>query len=146
MSVDKRAEEEVDLRMDLPMDLVRGSADMSSETQAAAALEPAVSAAKERSQQPLFSATVTASDIRSPKGNALLGSVTGERALRIVHRGHEIKVVVTEARYLELLTFWQMFQHGAAGQPMPMTTASAELAAAEREDAELAAVEASDRD
>lgn len=116
---------------------------MRPEPQPAPAKELTVPAAKARSQQPLFAGTVTVSKIRSPEGNALLGDVTDDKALRIVHRGHPIKVVVTEERYLELLTFWQLFEHQ---EPLPTTTAAEELAAAEQEDVELDALEAEDRD
>lgn len=102
-----------------------------------------VATAKERSQQPLFFKTVTASSLRGPEGTGLLREVSDGQALRVVHRGHQIKVLITEERYLSLLNFWNLFEHQ---EPLPVTTTAEELAAAEREDEELDALEATDRD
>ena len=61
---------------------------------------------------PLFKDTVTVTDIRGPRGNEIMSFVSGNEAIRVLHRDKPIKVLITEEFYLNLLTFWQSHSEG----------------------------------
>ena len=54
----------------------------------------------------LFKDTVTVTELKGPGGNEMLGSLTGQEALRVLHRDKAIKVVITEEFYLAMLSHW----------------------------------------
>ena len=58
-------------------------------------------------RNPLFKDTVTVTDVRGPRGNEIFSFVSGNEAIRVLHRDKPIKVLITEEFYLNLLTFWQ---------------------------------------
>ncbi len=65
----------------------------------------------------LFKDTVTVTELKGPGGNEMLGQLTGQEALRVLHRDKAIKVVITEEFYLSLLNHWNS---GAEARPSSM--------------------------
>ena len=63
---------------------------------------------------PLFKDTVTVTDVRGPRGNEIFSLVSGNEAIRVLHRDKPIKVLITEEFYLNLLTYWQSHSTGLA--------------------------------
>ena len=59
----------------------------------------------------LFKDTVTVTELKGPGGNEMLGKLTGQEALRVLHRDKAIKVVITEEFYLSLLSHWHAASH-----------------------------------
>lgn len=61
----------------------------------------------------MFKKTLTLSELKQSI-NEDLGELTGQEALQVVHRGKQIKVVITQERYFQLLG--QLAQFTAASE------------------------------
>jgi hypothetical protein len=77
--------------------------------------------------------TVTLTDLKKD-ANRLFADVSREQPLRVLHRAHEIKVVIPLDQYLDLMTYWQS---GVKGQTTERTPLSEQLQRVQREFAEL---------
>lgn len=77
--------------------------------------------------------TVTLTDLKKD-ANRLFSEVSREQPLRVLHRAHEIKVVIPLDQYLDLVTYWQS---GVKGQTTERTPLSEQLQRVQREFAEL---------
>lgn len=77
--------------------------------------------------------TVTLTDLKKD-ANRLFAEVSREQPLRVLHRAHEIKVVIPLDQYLDLMTYWQS---GVKGQTIERTPLSEQLQRVQREFAEL---------
>ena len=77
--------------------------------------------------------TVTVTDLKKD-ANRLFADVSRDKPLRILHRAHDIKVVITLDHYLDLLTYWQS---GTRAQPVERTPVGDQLQRVQREFNEL---------
>ena len=77
--------------------------------------------------------TVTVTDLKKD-ANRLFAEVSRDQPLRVLHRAHEIKVVIPLDQYLDLMTYWQS---GVRGQTVERTPLGEQLQRVQREFSEL---------
>jgi len=77
--------------------------------------------------------TVTVTDLKK-NANRLFAEVSRDQPLRILHRAHDIKVVIPLDQYLDLMTYWQS---GTKAQTTERTPLSEQLQRVQREFTEL---------
>ncbi|MBM4253183.1 MAG: hypothetical protein FJ146_14535 [Deltaproteobacteria bacterium] len=77
--------------------------------------------------------TVTVTDLKKD-ANRLFADVSRDKPLRILHRAHDIKVVITLDHYLDLIAYWQS---GTKTQPTERTPLGEQLQRVQREFNEL---------
>ena len=82
-----------------------------------------------------FEKSITASTLRGPQGNRILSDIKENSAVRIIHQGHGMKVIVTEERYLELVSLWHIYEESKPQSLRPLAELSraADLEAGEVE-------------
>jgi hypothetical protein len=77
--------------------------------------------------------TVTLTDLKKD-ANRLFADVSREHPLRVLHRAHEIKVVIPLDQYLDLMTYWNS---GVKDGAVDRTPLAEQLQRVQREFAEL---------